>query len=58
MSFLSTLSKKLGFTADEADERSAGMEEDELQDEEEDEEEEDSGFSLRFPLGNRFSKGR
>ncbi len=58
MSFLSTLSKKLGFTADEADERSAGMEEDELQDEEEDEDEEDSGFSLRFPLGNRFSKGR
>ena len=58
MSFLSTLSKRLGFTADEADERSAGMEEDELQDEEEDEEEEDSGFSLRFPLGNPFSKGR
>ena len=58
MSFLSTLSKRLGFTADEADERSGGIEEDELQDEEEDEEEEDSGFSLRFPLGNRFSKGR
>ncbi len=59
MSFLGTLSKRLGFTAEEADERSAGLEEDELQDEEEDEEdEEDSGFSFRFPLKDRFSKGR
>lgn len=59
MSFLGTLSKRLGFTADDADDRSEALEDGELQDDEEDEEEEeDSGFSFRFPLNSRFGKGK
>jgi len=53
MSFLSSLSRKLGFTGGDEDDRSEELEENELEDEEEYEEEEESGFSFRFPFGNR-----
>lgn len=55
MSFLSSLSRKLGFTGGDEDERSEDWEENELEDDEE-EYEEDTGsrFSFRFPFGNSF----
>lgn len=55
MSFLSTLSRKLGFIGgEEEDDRSEELEENELEDEEEEEEEEEeSRFSFRFPFGGR-----
>lgn len=52
MNFLSSLSRKLGFTGGDEDEREEELEENELEDEEEDEEEEGSGFSFRFPFGS------
>lgn len=55
MNFLSSLSRKLGFTGGDEDERSEELEENELEEDEE-EEEEDAGsrFSFRFPFGNSF----
>lgn len=50
MNFLSSLSRKLGFTGGDEDEREEELEENELEDEEE--EEEGSGFSFRFPFGS------
>ncbi|MBQ7886333.1 MAG: cell division protein SepF [Clostridia bacterium] len=50
MSFLSSLSRKLGFTGGDEDERDEELEENELEDEEE-EEEEESSFSFKFPFG-------
>ena len=53
MDFLSSLSRKLGFTGGDEDERDEELEENELEDEEEeDDEEEGSGFSFRFPFGS------
>lgn len=53
MNFLSSLSRKLGFTGGDEDERDEELEENELEDEaEEDEEEENAGFSFRFPFGS------
>lgn len=54
MSFLSSLSRKLGFTGGDEDERSEELEENELEDDEEDEEDEEAGsrFSFRFPFGS------
>jgi len=56
MSFLSSLSRKLGFTGGDEDDRSEELEENELEDEEEYEEDEEeeagAGFSFRFPFGN------
>jgi len=55
MSFLSSLSRKLGFTGGDEDDRSEELEENELEDEEEyeeDEEEQEPRFSFRFPFGN------
>lgn len=53
MGFLSSLSRKLGFTGGDEDERSEELEEYELEDEEEDEEEEaEPRFSFKFPFGN------
>ena len=56
MNFLSSLSRKLGFTGADDDDRSEELEENELEDEEEyeedDEEEAGAGFSFRFPFGN------
>ena len=53
MNFLSSLSRKLGFTGGDEDERDEELEENELEDEEEeDEDEEGSGFSFRFPFGS------
>ena len=51
MGFLSSLSRKLGFTAGDEDERDEELEENELEDEEEDDEEEESSFSFKFPFG-------
>lgn len=52
MNFLSSLSRKLGFTGSEEDDRSEELEENELEEEEDAEEDEgDSRFSLRFPFG-------
>jgi len=52
MSFLSSLSRKLGFTSGDEDDRSEELEENELEDEEEDEKEEaEARFSFRFPFG-------
>ena len=54
MSFLSSLSRKLGFTGGDDDDRSEELEENELEDEEEyeeDEEEQEPRFSFRFPFG-------
>lgn len=51
MSFLSSLSRKLGFTGGDEDERDEELEETELEDEEEDEEGAESGFSFKFPFG-------
>jgi len=55
MSFLSSLSRKLGFIGGEdEDERDEELEENELEDEEEEEEEEqETRFSFRFPFGGR-----
>lgn len=50
MGFLSSLSRKLGFTGGDEDERDEELEENELEDEEE-EEEEESSFSFKFPFG-------
>ena len=52
MNFLSSLSRKLGFTGGDEDERDEELEENELEDEEEEDEEEGSGFSFRFPFGS------
>ncbi len=52
MNFLSSLSRKLGFTGGDEDERDEELEENELEDEEDEEEEESAGFSFRFPFGN------
>ena len=49
MNFLSSLSRKLGFTGGDEDERDEELEENEL--EEEEEEEEESSFSFKFPFG-------
>lgn len=57
MSFWETLSKKLGFIADEDDDRSEELDENELMDEEEDDEEEEPRRSFRFP-GSGFSRRR
>ena len=55
MSFLSSLSRKLGFTGGDEDERSEELEENELEDDEEEyEEETGSHFSFRFPFGSAF----
>lgn len=54
MSFLSSLSRKLGFTGGDEDDRSEELEENELEEEEEEYEEEESRFSFRFPFGNSF----
>lgn len=51
MGFLSSLSRKLGFTGGDEDERDEELEENELEDEEEEEDEEESAFSFRFPFG-------
>ena len=51
MSFLSSLSRKLGFTGGDEDERDEELEENELEEEEEEEDEEESGFSFKFPFG-------
>jgi len=51
MSFLSSLSRKLGFTGGDEDERDEELEENELEEEEDDEDEEESGFSFKFPFG-------
>lgn len=51
MGFLSSLSRKLGFTGGDEDERDEELEENELEDEEEEEEEEESSFSFKFPFG-------
>ena len=54
MSFLSSLSRKLGFIGGEEEEREEELEEEELEEEEEeDEEEEAPRFSFRFPFGGR-----
>ena len=59
MNFLSSLSRKLGFTGGEEDDRDEELEENELEDEEEDEEgEEESGFSFRFPFGSSLRNRR
>lgn len=55
MNFLSSLSRKLGFTGSDEDDRSEELEENEFEEEEdeyEDEDEEDDGprFSFRFPF--------
>lgn len=53
MNFLSSLSRKLGFTGGDEDERDEELEENELEDEEEDEDEEEgSAFSFKFPFGS------
>ena len=52
MNFLSSLSRKLGFTGGDEDERDEELEENELEDDEEEEEEEASAFSFKFPFGN------
>ncbi len=51
MSFLSSLSRKLGFTGGDEDERDEELEENELEDEEEEEDEEEAAFSFKFPFG-------
>ena len=54
MGFLSSLSRKLGFTGGYEDDPNEELEENELEDEEEEEEydeEENSRFSFRFPFG-------
>lgn len=56
MNFLSSLSRKLGFTGSDEDDRSEELdenefEEDEYEDEDEDEEEDSPRFSFRFPFG-------
>ena len=57
MSFLSSLSRKLGFTGGDEDERDEELEENELEDEEEeDDEEEESTFSFKFPFGGRRNR--
>lgn len=54
MSFLSSLSRKLGFIGGEEDDREEELEEEELEEEEDEEEEEEtSRFSFRFPFGGR-----
>lgn len=53
MNFLSSLSRKLGFTGGDEDERDEELEDNELEDEEDEEDEEEgSGFSFRFPFGS------
>lgn len=51
MGFLSSLSRKLGFTGGDEDERDEELEENELEDEEEEDEEEEVSFSFKFPFG-------
>lgn len=51
MNFLSSLSRKLGFTGGDEDERDEELEENELEEEEDEEDEEESGFSFKFPFG-------
>ena len=60
MSFLKTLSEKLGFTAEESDERDEDeLEDGEIQDEDyDDDEEEETRSSFRFSLNNPFSKNK
>ena len=52
MGFLSSLSRKLGFTGGDEDERDEELEDNELEDEEEDDEEEEASFSFKFPFGS------
>ena len=60
MSFLKTLSEKLGFTAEESDERDEDeLEDGEIQEEDyDDDEEEETHSSFRFSLNNPFSKNK
>ena len=60
MSFLKTLSEKLGFTAEESDERDEDeLEDGEIQEEDyDDDEEEETRSSFRFSLNNPFSKNK
>ena len=60
MSFLKTLSEKLGFTAEESDERDEDeLEDGEIQEEDyDDDEEEVTRSSFRFSLNNPFSKNK
>lgn len=53
MNFLSSLSRKLGFTSSDEDDRSEELEENELEEDEEEYEEEyeESRFAFRFPFG-------
>lgn len=53
MNFLSSLSRKLGFTGSDEDDRSEELEENELEEDEEEYEEEyeEPRFSFRFPFG-------
>ncbi len=55
MSFLGSLSRKLGFTGGDEEEREEELEENELEDDEE--EEKRAGFSFKFPFGGQ-SRGR
>ncbi|MGN0996737.1 MAG: cell division protein SepF [Candidatus Ventricola sp.] len=53
MNFLSSLSRKLGFTGEEEEDRSEELEENELEEEDDEEEGEDAPrFSLRFPFSH------
>ena len=58
MNILSSLSRKLGFTGGDEDERDEELEDNELdgEEEEDEEEEEGSGFSFPFSLGGIFGK--
>ena len=60
MSFLKTLSEKLGFTTEESDERDEDeLEDGEIQEEDyDDDEEEETRSSFRFSLNNPFSKNK
>ena len=60
MSFFKTLSEKLGFTAEESDERDEDeLEDGEIQEEDyDDDEEEETRSSFRFSLNNPFSKNK
>lgn len=61
MNFLSSLSRKLGFTGSDEDDRSEEFEENELEEDEdeyEDDEYEEPRFSFRFPFGNAHKSRR
>lgn len=60
MNILSSLSRKLGFTGGDEDERDEELEDNELdgEEEEDEEEEEGSGFSFPFSLGRSEKSSR